>query len=138
MFYLFFRLVAESSTGCVLGSDALGNRNERSEETGSKAASSLLKAINSGSCLDDYCQDQVIVFMALAQGVSQIKVSEVTLHTKTAIFVAERLTEVRTMRILFFPVLNIFFYFQARFEMVPVGSNIIIKCTGIGMLNKLN
>lgn len=39
-------------------------------------------------------QDQMILLMALADGTSHIRVGEVTLHTKTAIYIAEMLTEV--------------------------------------------
>lgn len=68
-------------------------------------------------CVDDYLQDQVqiaeysiinvcvtlvvrfllqlIIFMALAEGKSQIRTGPLTLHTKTAIFVAELLTKVK-------------------------------------------
>lgn len=37
---------------------------------------------------------QVIIFMALADGKSRIRIGPLTLHTKTAIFVAELLTKV--------------------------------------------
>lgn len=38
---------------------------------------------------------QIIIFMALANGKSQVKCREITLHTKTAIYVAEQFTDVR-------------------------------------------
>jgi len=37
------------------------------------------------------CQDQVIIFMALAAGSSKVLTGELTLHTRTAIHVAELL-----------------------------------------------
>lgn len=87
-------LVAETSTGCILGGSALGKRNESAEQTGSRAAEDLLVAIKEGACVDKYTQDQLIIFMALANGQSKVRVGEITLHTKTAIHVAERLTTV--------------------------------------------
>ncbi|RZC42207.1 RNA 3'-terminal phosphate cyclase [Asbolus verrucosus] len=105
-------LVAETSTGCILGGSALGKRNESAEETGKRAAQELAKAIEEGACVDGHTQDQLIVFMALAQGRSSVKVGEITMHTKTAIFVAEKMTDV-----------------WATFEIVPEGSCNIIHCT---------
>ncbi|KAL3288632.1 hypothetical protein HHI36_003065 [Cryptolaemus montrouzieri] len=84
-------LVAETSTGCVLGSSALVKRGEQALDAGQRAAESLLKSIRDGACVDEYCQDQVIVLMALANGTSKIRVGEVTLHTKTAIHIIEKL-----------------------------------------------
>ncbi|KAG5874476.1 hypothetical protein JTB14_009199 [Gonioctena quinquepunctata] len=104
-------LVAETDTKCILGSSALGKRNEKAEETGIRAAEELHKVIEEGACLDEHSQDQVIILMALAKGQSQIKVGNITMHTKTAIFVVEKLTDV-------------------KFEIIPAGSTSIIECTG--------
>lgn len=87
-------MVAETSTGCILGGSALGKREERPEETGRRAGEELLCAIREGACVDKHTQDQIIVFMALADGRSRIKMGELTLHTKTAIYVTEQLTNV--------------------------------------------
>lgn len=38
---------------------------------------------------------QLIIFMALAKGTSRIRTGAVTLHTQTAIHIAEQLTQVR-------------------------------------------
>ncbi|EFA07135.2 RNA 3'-terminal phosphate cyclase [Tribolium castaneum] len=103
-------LVAETDTGCVLGGSALGKRGESAEETGKRAAVELVKSIEEGACVDGHSQDQIIVFMALAQGASSVKVGEITMHTKTAIFVAEELTD-------------------TRFEIVQKGPANIINCT---------
>ncbi|CAG9772176.1 unnamed protein product [Ceutorhynchus assimilis] len=105
-------LVAHTNTDCILGSDALGKRSETSEETGERAAESLLKSIENKACVDDHSQDQIIVYMALASGPSSVRVGEITLHTKTAIFVAETLAKVK---------FNI--------ESLQDGAN-IIHCTG--------
>lgn len=106
-------LVAETSTGCFLGASALGKRNHTGEQTGAEAANHLLDNIISGACVDDYCQDQLIIFMALAAGTSQIKVAAITLHTKTAIYIAERIT-------------------KAKFNIIEMDNYRIIECKGIG------
>ena len=39
---------------------------------------------------------QLIIFMALANGISRVKTGPITLHTETAIHFAEKLTKVST------------------------------------------
>lgn len=89
-------MIAETDTGCILGSSALGKRNERVEETGKRAAQELADIIEEGTCLDSHSQDQIIILMALAKGPSRVRVGSITMHTKTAIHVVETLTKVST------------------------------------------
>lgn len=79
----------------MLGGSALGSRKETSSETGRRSVNELIRSIEGGSCVDQYVQDQLIVFMALAKGVSRIRSDwPLTLHTQTAIYIAEMLTDV--------------------------------------------
>lgn len=79
----------------MLGGSALGSRKETSYETGRRAVNELVRSIEGGSCVDQYVQDQLIVFMALAKGISRIRCDfPLTLHTQTAIYIAEKLTDV--------------------------------------------
>lgn len=112
-------LVAETSTGCLLGGSALGKRELKAEQVGQKAADELLQSINAGACVDSYSQDQIILLMAIAHGKSRVKCGPVTLHTQTAIHVAQELTE-------------------AKFNIINEGpdSN-IIECEGIGLKNNI-
>jgi len=59
---------------------------------GKKAAEELLEAIETGGTVDKYIQDQMIIFMALADGESRLLCGPLTLHTETAIHIAEKLT----------------------------------------------
>ena len=45
--------------------------------------------------MDKYIQDQMIIFMALAQGESRLLCGPLTLHTETAIHIAEKMTGAR-------------------------------------------
>lgn len=72
----------------------MGRKNETPEETGKRAAKELLKSLQEGACVDQHCQDQIVVFMALAAGLSRVRVGEVTMHTKTAVYVVEQMTNV--------------------------------------------
>ncbi|XP_066144702.1 RNA 3'-terminal phosphate cyclase-like [Euwallacea fornicatus] len=105
-------LTAYTDTECILGADALGKRNESPEKTGERASEMLLKNMDQQTCVDSHCQDQIIIFMALASGPSSVKTGEITLHTKTAIYVVETLTKVK---------FNV--------ETLETGGN-IIHCTG--------
>ncbi|KAL4431941.1 hypothetical protein ABPG77_000208 [Micractinium sp. CCAP 211/92] len=88
-------LTARSSTGCVLGASGLGERGVPAEAIGERAAGELMDALASGACSDEWLQDQLIIFMALAKGRSRLLTGEPTLHTRTACMVAEALTDAR-------------------------------------------
>lgn len=78
-----------------MGGSALGSRKETPFETGKRAGNEIAHSVNARACIDQYVQDQLIVFMALAAGKSRIRtVSPITLHTKTGIYIAELLTDV--------------------------------------------
>merc|ERR1719419_1727103 len=90
------------------------------EETGIKAAEELLEAVECGGCVDKYIQDQMIIFMALAAGHSTLVTGPLTLHTETAIHIAEKLT-------------------NAKFNIENCQDNNrawMITCEGIGLTNK--
>lgn len=79
-----------------MGGSALGSRREKPFDTGRKAAQELLDCLNSHSCVDTHVEDMLIIFMALAKGTSRIRcILPLTLHTQTAIHIAELITEVR-------------------------------------------
>lgn len=113
-----FRIGCETTTNCILGGSALGSRNERAFDTGRKAADEVIKCTSVGSCVDTHVQDQLIIFMALAQGMSCVRCTlPLTLHTQTAIQIAELMTE-------------------AKFNVIEEGSTAIIQCNGIGYENE--
>lgn len=87
-------LVCETTTGCILGGSCIGSKMVSPAEVGMMAAQELKTAVDCGSCLDEHAQDQVIIYMALASGKSSFKLGELTMHTKTAIYIAEMFTKV--------------------------------------------
>eukprot|EP00727_Mastigamoeba_balamuthi_P001467 m51a1_g11317 putative rna 3 -terminal phosphate cyclase (109) ;mRNA; f:106145-108247 len=91
------------------------------EDVGREAAEQLLRDLDQGGCVDEYLQDQLIIFMALAHGRSRMRVGEISLHTSTAMAVVSRMT-------------------GAAFEVAeaPEGSRggHVISCDGIGFVNK--
>jgi len=106
-------LFAETSEGCVLGGTAVSRKGRSEAMVAQYAVAELLRNINHGGCVDEYLQDQMIIFMALAQGRSTVLAGPLTLHTKSAIWVAEQLTD-------------------AKFEVREDGDNTTITCDGIG------
>ncbi|XP_034671238.1 RNA 3'-terminal phosphate cyclase [Drosophila subobscura] len=88
-------IVAHTSTGCVLGSSALGQKKVLAHMLGSDASSQLSGYISKEICVDDNLQDQLIIFMALASGCSRFLSGPLTQHTRTAIYVAEQMTGVK-------------------------------------------
>ena len=89
---VFLILLAHTSTGCILGSSSLGERGLQSETVAERCVESLTDNIYTGGCMDEYCQDQVIIFMALAEGTSVIKTGPLTLHTRTCLVWAQWFT----------------------------------------------
>jgi len=74
----------------VLGTDNLGKLGKRAEDVGKEAALELLKAQKTEACLDKHLADQILPYMALSSGKSQVTVSEVTNHCKTNMWVIEK------------------------------------------------
>lgn len=52
----------------------------------------LEKQYMEGGCVDEYLQDQFIIYMALANGVSHLRTGPLTEHTRTAIHFCEMMT----------------------------------------------
>jgi RNA 3'-phosphate cyclase len=82
-------LIAEFEN-TILGTDNLGKLGKRAEDVGKEAALELLKEQKTNACLDKHLADQILPYMTLAQGKSQITVSEITEHCKTNIWVIEK------------------------------------------------
>ena len=78
-----------------LGASALGERGKPAERVGEEAARALLAEIKSGACVDVHLGDQIVPFLALADGNSSFTVRELTGHLKTNIFVTEQILGTR-------------------------------------------
>jgi len=84
-------IVASTDAGCRLAGSGLGSKNESPQQTGRLAAQELCSTLADKGCVDEYLQDQLILYMALASGQSELVVGSLTLHTQSAISVAEQL-----------------------------------------------
>jgi len=92
----------------LMGGSALGERGKPAEVVGSDAADSIIKELDSGASVDVYLADQLIPYMAIARSGS-FTVRELSLHTKTNIWVCEQLTD-------------------AKFEIEPLDQTIRVTC----------
>jgi RNA 3'-terminal phosphate cyclase (ATP) len=85
----------KSSTGSIIGADSIGERGKPAERVGEEAANKLLLELESKAPVDRHLGDILIPYMTVAEGRSEIFVSEITLHTITNIKVAEMVTDVK-------------------------------------------
>lgn len=90
---------------------------------GIDAANQLITNIHLGGALDEYGQDQVIIFMALAAGRSRVKVGPLQLHTETSIHIASTLTSAKFTVTAVEP---------GDFERPDTEQSFYIECEGIG------
>ncbi|MBE0517306.1 MAG: RNA 3'-terminal phosphate cyclase [Methanophagales archaeon] len=73
---------------------ALGERGKRAEIVGEEAAGTILKELESASTVDVHLADQLIPYIALAEGRSELKVREMTKHLETNIYITKQFLEV--------------------------------------------
>lgn len=83
-------LFAET-TESVLGVSSLGKLGKTAEKVGREAAEDLIGQLRMKAAVDRHLGDQLIVYAALAKGRSVFKVSELTLHTLTCIYLSKKI-----------------------------------------------
>ena len=81
-------LCAYLDSGSLVWSDCLGEKNKSPELVGKEGAQKLIKELKGGACIDKHTADNLIPYLAMLGG--KIKVSEITLHTRTNIWVCEK------------------------------------------------
>lgn len=74
----------------VLGESALGEKGVRAETLGERCAEDLLETIGSGATVDEHMLDQVLLYMAVADGRSEVLAEEMTGHAETNMWVIEQ------------------------------------------------
>jgi len=79
----------------ILGSSSLGQLGVKAEVVGSSAAEELLKSTGSSVAFDKYMADQILLYLALANGESRITIEKITDHCLTNIHVIEKMIPVK-------------------------------------------
>jgi RNA 3'-phosphate cyclase len=82
-------LYAGEEAGTILGADAVGERGKPAEEVGRNAAKQLAEEIKSGAPVDRHMSDMLIPYLAVAEGKSEFRASQVTMHAVTNARIAE-------------------------------------------------
>jgi RNA 3'-terminal phosphate cyclase (ATP) len=79
----------ETSTGCRLGADEAGQRGRTSESIGRRVADSLVADLESGATVDRFLADQLVIFAAMAEGVSEFRIPALTDHVDANLWLVE-------------------------------------------------
>ena len=87
-------LVAEYENG-YLGSNVLSTRGHPARQAGIDAASDLVQVMDSGSTLDVHTADQILPYMAMADGDSCFTVSRISRHLLSQMDTLETFLDVR-------------------------------------------
>ncbi len=74
----------------ILGASALGAKGIRSETLGENCALDLTETVRSGATVDEHMLDQILPYMALADGESLVVGEEMSAHAETNIAVIEK------------------------------------------------
>lgn len=74
----------------ILGTDGLGKLGVKAETVGQEVALKLLEEEKTQACLDKHMADQILIYMALSGGKSQVKVSKITPHAQTNIWAIQQ------------------------------------------------
>lgn len=78
----------------LLGSSALAEKGVKAERLGEGAADSLLADLRAEATLDVHAADQLLPYMAIAQGMSTFVVREVSSHLKTLFWLLPKFLDV--------------------------------------------
>jgi RNA 3'-terminal phosphate cyclase (ATP) len=97
---LYLLLVAETTTGYRFGRDWLFDRKgdflKLTDQLVLQVVKDLDEELAHGGCMDEYLQDQLVVFQALARGKSLLnfgKATEPSLHTRTVRWVGQKMLD---------------------------------------------
>jgi len=88
-------LFAKTTTGAILTASALGAKGRPAELVGKEAGQALLKELAPKKPCDSHLADQLIPFMALAKGKSEVQTGNLTKHCLTNISVVEKFLPVK-------------------------------------------
>jgi len=87
---------AHTSTGSIIGADMAGAPRRSSEEIAKRVARSLLEDLATGATVDRHLADQLILYAALAEGVTEYLIPRMTEHVETNLWLVESILGVTT------------------------------------------
>ena len=87
-------LLAAGFENTFLGFDVPGEKQKTAEMVGEEAALGFKTQIDSGATVDEFMADQILPYLALAKGKSQIKIPHLTRHAETNIWLIKQFLNV--------------------------------------------
>lgn len=88
-------VLAATCRNSIIGESALGAKGVKAEILGENCSSDLKETLRSGASVDQHMLDQILPYMALAEGGSRVLADELTSHAETNIWVIEKFVEKR-------------------------------------------
>jgi RNA 3'-terminal phosphate cyclase (ATP) len=85
-----------TSTGCIISADRAGELRRTSEDIGRYVARQLIEDLDSGATVDRYLADQLVLYAALADGVSEYRTPGLTEHVDTNLWLVESILGAKT------------------------------------------
>jgi RNA 3'-terminal phosphate cyclase (ATP) len=88
-------LWVETSTGVLLGGDAIGELRKLSEVVGREAAENLFREVETHATVDVHLADMLVPYIALADGNSVYLTRDITEHLDTNMWLAQKILGVK-------------------------------------------
>eukprot|EP01111_Echinosteliopsis_oligospora_P015410 TRINITY_DN6099_c0_g1_i1.p1 TRINITY_DN6099_c0_g1~~TRINITY_DN6099_c0_g1_i1.p1 ORF type:complete len:405 (+),score=96.10 TRINITY_DN6099_c0_g1_i1:124-1338(+) len=117
------QITGKTCKGCILSGNGVAKLGGNYEKVGNEAALSLVNDFLTGACLDQYLQDQIVLYLALAEGTSVIRTGPMSVYMREAMRITSTLFGAK-------------FYVQEQNES-PTEESYIITCNGIGLRNEI-
>jgi RNA 3'-terminal phosphate cyclase (ATP) len=89
-------IYTRTSSGCILGADRAGAPGRTSEAIGEHVARNLIEDLAIGATVDRYLADQLILYAALADGISEYRIPRLTEHVETNLWLVESILQAKT------------------------------------------
>jgi len=105
---------AETDQG-VAGGDSLGERGKRAEVVGREAGEKLADVLDVKASTDDHALDNLVIYMALTSGTSEVYAPRMTSHAETALWLCKKIT-------------------GASYEVEKRDGGIVVRIRGAGLL----
>ncbi|MBM9535631.1 RNA 3'-terminal phosphate cyclase [Desulfobulbus alkaliphilus] len=88
-------VLAARTTTSILGAAAVARKGVPAEQIGSEAGHALWMELDCGAAVDVHAADQLLIYLAMAKGRSQLFVRGVSQHAQTAMWIIEKFLPVR-------------------------------------------
>ena len=85
-----FMFLKAETENCLAGFSSLGERGKKAELVGEETAKNFLNYNSASACFDHHLADQIVLYLAIANGESSFTTAEISGHLLTNLWVIER------------------------------------------------